>query len=292
MFTTLPFNFLGIDEHSSYEESEVIILPVPYDATTSYKTGTREAPLAVINASRQVELYDEELEVEIYEKVGIHTFDELMPNMKGPKHQIEAVKELFLTVMEAGKFPVMIGGEHSLTLGAVWAIKDFYPDLSVLHLDAHTDLRDEYEDSPYSHACVMRRIYDEEIKFAQVGIRNSSKDEASFIKSNHLVSVTARQYRYGYYGASDIVDALSDNVYITIDMDVFDPSELPAVGTPEPGGLHWYEILDILSEAASRKNVVGFDVVELAPIPGNPSSEFLAAKLIYKLIGYSFRRLF
>lgn len=291
MYTTLPFNFLGIDKHNSFEESKVVILPVPYDATTSYKTGTREAPIAIINASRQVELYDEELELEIYEKVGIHTFSELIPNMKGPKYQVEAVRRLFLDVMEAGKFPVMIGGEHTLTLGAAQAIKDFYPDLSVLHLDAHTDLREEYEDTPYSHACVMRRIHDEEVKFAQVGVRNSSKDEATFIKSNHVVSVTARQYRYGYYSASDIVDALSDNVYITIDMDVFDPSEVPAVGTPEPGGLHWYEILDILNEVTSRRKVVGFDVVELAPIPGSPASEFLAAKLIYKLIGYCFRGL-
>jgi len=289
MHISLPFNFLGIDEHSSFEESKVVILPFPYDSTTSYRAGTREAPFAIINASRQVEYYDEELETEIYDKVGIHTFSEIMPNMEGPKYQVDMVRRIFLEVLEAGKFPVMIGGEHSLSFGAVQAIKDFYPDVSVLQLDAHTDLREEYENTPYSHACVMKRIYDEGVKIAQVGIRNSSKEEAKFIKVNDIFSVLARQYRYGYYGVEEIVDALSDTVYITIDMDVFDPSDVPAVGTPEPGGLHWYEVLDILREVTLHKKVIGFDVVELAPIPGNPASDFLAAKLIYKLIGYCFR---
>ncbi|MDI6716871.1 MAG: agmatinase [Actinomycetota bacterium] len=290
MYTSLPFNFLGIDEHSSFEESKVVVLPFPYDSTTSYRAGAREAPIAIINASRQVELYDEELEIEIYEKVGIHTFKEIMPDMRGPEHQVELVRKVFVEVMGAGKFPVMIGGEHSLTIGAVRAVKNFYPDVSVLQLDAHTDLRKEYESTPYSHASVMRRIFESDVKIAQVGVRNSSKEEDEFIKSNHIFSATARQYIYGYYSVEDIADALSDNVYITIDMDVFDPSEVPAVGTPEPGGLGWYHILDILQEVTSRRNVVGFDVVELAPIPGSPASDFLAAKLIYKLIGYCFRK--
>ncbi|MCL6471621.1 MAG: agmatinase [Firmicutes bacterium] len=289
MYSSLPFNFLGISEHNAFEESKVVVLPFPYDSTTSFKAGTREGPLAIINASRQVELYDEELDIEIYDKVGIHTFNEIMPNMEGPRYQVDTVRRVFLDVLEAEKFPVMIGGEHSLTLGAVQAFKDFYADISVLQFDAHTDLRDEYENTQYSHACVMKRIYDEGVSFAQVGIRNSSKEESRFIKTNNIFSVTARQYRYGYYGVEDIVDALTDTVYITIDMDVFDPSEVPAVGTPEPGGLTWYEILDVLREVTFHKKVVGFDVVELAPIPGNPASDFLAAKLIYKLIGYCFR---
>ncbi len=289
MYTSVPFNFLGIDEHNSFEESKVVVVPVPYDSTTSFRAGTREAPVAVINASRQVEFYDEELETEVYDKVGIHTLNEIMPNMEGPRHQIEVVRRVILEMMEAAKFPVIIGGEHSLTLGAVQAVKDYFPKVSVLQLDAHTDLREEYEDTQYSHACVMRRIFDEGVKVAQVGIRNSSKEEARFIKVNNIFSVSARQYRYGYYGVEEIVDALSDEVYITIDMDVFDPSEVPAVGTPEPGGLGWYEILDILREVTFHKKVVGFDVVELCPIPGNPASDFLTAKLIYKLIGYCFR---
>ncbi|MBE0447176.1 MAG: agmatinase [Actinobacteria bacterium] len=289
MYTSLPFNFLGIDKHNSFEESKVVILPFPYDSTTSFRSGAREAPVAVINASHQVELYDEELETEIYEKVGIHTFNEIIPNMDGPKRQAEMVRRVFLEVIEAGKFPVMLGGEHSLTLGAIQAIKDFYPNVSVLQLDAHTDLREEYEGTQYSHACVMRRICDEGVKIAQVGIRSTSKEEAKFIKANDIFSVTARRYHYGYYGFEDIVDALSDTAYITIDMDVFDPSEVPAVGTPEPGGLRWYEVLDILREVTFHKKVIGFDVVELTPIPGNVASNFLAAKLIYKLIGYCFR---
>ncbi len=289
MYSTLPFNFLGIDTHNSFEESKVVVLPVPYDSTASFRAGTREAPLAIINASRQVELYDEELETEIYDKVGIHTFNEVMPNMEGPKYESEMIRRVFLDVLEAEKFPVMIGGEHSLTIGAVRAIKDFYPEISVLQLDAHTDLREEYEATQYSHACVMRRIFDEGIKFAQIGVRNISKEEAKFIRANNIFSVTARQYHYGYYSVEDIVEALTDTVYVTIDMDVFDPSEVPAVGTPEPGGLTWYEILDILREVTFHKKVIGFDAVELCPIPGNPASDFLAAKLIYKLIGYCFR---
>lgn len=289
MYSTLPFNFLGIDTHNSFEESKVVVLPVPYDSTASYRSGSRDAPLAIINASRQVELYDEELETEIYDKIGIHTFNEIIPNMEGPKYQAEVVRRLFLDMLGAEKFPVMVGGEHSLTVGAVRAIRDYYPEISVLHLDAHTDLREEYENTQYSHACVMRRIYDEGIKFAQVGIRNSGKEEAEFIKTNNIFSVMARQYRYGYYGVEDIVEALTDTVYVTIDMDVFDPSEVPAVGTPEPGGLTWYEILDILREVTFHKKVIGFDLVELCPIPGDPTSDFLAAKLIYKLIGYCFR---
>lgn len=289
MYESIPFNFLGIEEHSGFEESKVVVIPVPYDSTTSFRSGSREAPVAIINASRQVELYDEELEIEIYDKIGIHTHKEILPNMAGPAQQIEIVNKAVLDVLNAGKFPVMIGGEHSLTLGAVKAIKNHHSDVSVLHFDAHTDMRDEYEGTPFSHASVMKRIYDENVKIAQVGIRNSSKEEAKFIKSNNIFSIGARQYRYGYYGVEDIVEALSDTVYITIDLDVFDPSEVPAVGTPEPGGLTWYEVLDILQEVTFHKKVVGFDVVELCPIPGNPASDFLAAKLIYKLIGYCFR---
>ncbi|HEY3374333.1 MAG TPA: agmatinase [Candidatus Aquicultor sp.] len=289
MYASLPFNFLGIDENSSFDEADVVIVPVPYDATTTYKAGTREGPLAIINASRQVELYDMEFETEIYKKVGIHTMNELLPNMAGPKEQIKDVKQAVLNVVEGNKFPVMIGGEHSITLGAVQALRERYPDITVLQLDAHTDLRDTYEETKYSHACVMRRIYDEGISFAQLGVRNSSAEEAAFIKEKNIFSVSAPQYKFGYYGVEDIVDALGDTVYITIDMDVFDPSEVPAVGTPEPGGITWYELLRIIDEITFHKKVVGFDVVELAPISGNPASDFFAAKLIYKLIGYCFR---
>lgn len=289
MYEGVPFNFLGIEEHSSFEESKVVVLPIAYDSTTSFRSGSREAPAAIINASRQVELYDEELENEIYDKIGIHTFKELLPNMAGPAHQIEAVNMAVLDIVNEGKFPVMIGGEHSLTLGAVKAVKDRYSNVSVLHFDAHTDFREEYEGTPYSHACVMKRVYEEGVNVAQIGVRNTSKEEARFIKSNNIFSVGARQYRYGYYGVEDIVDALGDMVYVSIDMDVFDPSEVPAVGTPEPGGLTWYEVLDILQEVTFHKKVVGFDIVELCPIPGNFASDFLAAKLIYKLIGYCFR---
>lgn len=289
MYEAIPFNFLGIEEHSDFEASKVVVIPIAYDSTTSFRSGSREAPVAIINASRQVELYDEELETEIYDKIGIHTHKEILPNMAGPAHQVEAVQKAVLDVLNEGKFPIVVGGEHTLTLGAVQAIKKHYSDVSVLHFDAHTDFRKEYEGTPYSHACVMRRVFDEGVSIAQIGIRNTSKEEAKFIKSNNIFSIGARQYRYGYYGVEDIVEALSDTVYISIDLDVFDPSEVPAVGTPEPGGLTWYEVLDILQEVTFHKKVVGFDVVELCPIPGNPASDFLAAKLIYKLIGYCFR---
>lgn len=284
-YKTYPYNFGGIEErYSRYETSRVVILPIPYDSTTSYKGGAREGPEAIIRASRNLEFYDAELGRETY-KVGIHTFPEIQPSFKSPEENVIIVRTVIAQVVQDGKFPVILGGEHTLSLGAIQALKEKYPELSVLQLDAHPDIMDEFEGTPYSHACVMRRVYDL-CPFVQVGIRCVSLAERQFIEGTDLKSISARQWLSGERDIYSILSHLRCQVYITIDLDVFDPSEMPAVGTPEPGGLGWYDVLDLLRVVAREKEVVGFDVMELCPQGGNIAPDFMAAKLVYKLIGY------
>ncbi len=285
-------NFLGIPPEYSSPKSPFVIFPVGYDSTTSYKAGTREGPAAILAASRQVELYDDELGFEPYE-VGIYTQPSLEITTKGPKEMLERIYRAVLPLAQKKKQVVMLGGEHSLSFGAVRAYHKLYKNLSVLQIDAHADLRDSYEDSRYNHACVMRRIT-ELCPTVGVGVRNYSIEEAKFIKANSSTSLTARKisvvsaYSFisGETSIDEILDRLTDTVYLTFDLDGFDPSFMPAVGTPEPGGLGWYETLKLLRFLAERKRVVGFDVMELCPLPGQISSDFIAAKLVYKIIGY------
>jgi agmatinase len=292
----LPFkggyNFLGLaEEDANYDDAHAVILPVPYDSTTSYRAGTREGPCAILMASRQVELYDLDLQCEPLNS-GVHTLPELEPDMQGPKATLDNVETVVREIVQAGKLPVMLGGEHSLTTAPVKAVKEKYGDsLSVLQLDAHSDLRDSYENTPYNHASVMRRVFDLS-KITQVGIRNTCKDEMEFIKEvGHDGIFWAHEIQGPDKSWMDrVVDRLSDNVYITIDLDAFDPSIMPAVGTPEPGGMLWYESIELLSKVIDKKNVVGFDVVELCPIPGNIASDFFAAKLIFKMLGRIFKK--
>lgn len=284
-YRTYPYNFGGINsKYSQYETSKVVVLLIPYDSTTSYKGGAREGPEAIVRASRNLEVYDEELGQEIH-KVGIHTFAEIQPSLKSPEENIKVVKAVTTKVVYDGKLPVILGGEHTLSIGAIQALKGKYQGLSVLQLDAHPDLMDESEDTKYSHACVMRRVY-EICPFVQVGIRCVSLAESNFIKENGLKTVSARQWLSKEKGVDFVLSNLTEDVYVTIDLDVFDPSEMPAVGTPEPGGLGWYGVVDLLRSVTLDKNVVGFDVVELCPQGGNIAPDFLAAKLAYKLIGY------
>jgi agmatinase len=278
-----PYNFPGIEpELASFEKAKVVVFPVPYDSTTCYRSGTRNGPHAIITASRQMELYDEELGYEPA-KVGIHTLDELEPSMDSPEETIERVEKVIAEIIERRKFPLMLGGEHSISLGAVRALSKIYRNMSVLQLDAHTDLRDEFEGTKFGHTSIMRRI-SELCNTVQVGIRDMSLEEVGFVKKNKLKIFYARDSPK----PSEIVSSLKKDVYVSIDLDVFDPSEVPAVGTPQPGGLHWYDVLAILKEVASKRNVVGFDVVELCPIEGDVSSDFLAARLAYKFLGYIF----
>ncbi|MDI6807626.1 MAG: agmatinase [Candidatus Eisenbacteria bacterium] len=280
-----PYNFAGIEgKDSSLEKARFVVLPVPYEATTTYVPGTRRGPSAILEASRMMELYDEEIGKEI-SSFGIHTLPSLDTAAAGPEEMVGLVRDAVSWLVSMGKTVITLGGEHTITVGAVTAISPSCPELSVLHLDAHTDLRDTYQGSPFSHACCMRRVV-ESLPVTHVGIRSMSKEEAEFVEKSRSIIVYARDFLTGKKKIADVVAALTGKVYITIDMDVFDPSCVPAVGTPEPGGLGWYETNDILRAVAKEKEVVGFDVVELCPIPGDVSSDYLAARLIYKMIGY------
>ncbi|MBA7467247.1 MAG: agmatinase [Dehalococcoidia bacterium] len=270
-------------QYTDFETSKVVVLPIPYDSTTDWRSGSRDGPKAIIDASHYLELYDHELDREIH-LVGIHTLPELQPSMKGPEETAERVYKVASDLIQKGKFVVMLGGEHSLTVGMVRAFRERFDGLSVLQLDAHADLRDEYEGSRYSHACVMRRVL-ECCPIVQVGIRSLSQEEHRFITENDLHPFFAQDTPLDALDEK-IVSALSDDVYVTIDLDVLDPSIMSAVGTPEPGGMGWHEIVKILRRVAEQRRIVGCDVVELCPREGPSSCAFLAAKLAYKLIGF------
>ncbi len=275
-------NFAALPtQYADFETSRVVILPVPYDSTTDWRSGSRDGPMAIIDASRYLELYDHELDRESY-LMGIHTLPELQPSMKGPEETVARVYKVANDLVQKGKFVVMLGGEHSLTVGMVRAFRERFDDLSVLQLDAHADLRDEYEDSKYSHACVMRRVL-ECCPIVQVGIRSLSQEEHRFLTLNQMHPFFAQGLPLEEEG---IVSALTADVYITIDLDVLDPSIMSAVGTPEPGGMGWHEILRVLRRVAEQRRIVGCDLVELCPREGPSSCAFLAAKLAYKLIGF------
>ena len=285
-----PENFGGLpDEHSQYATSRAVIFPVPLERTTSYEHGTRNGPAAILAASRNMELYDEELELEPYKEIGTHT----LPAIDTADGTLdEVISEIFtaqLGLLEDEKFTVALGGEHSLTPPLVSATAKKYKNLSVLQIDAHADLRDEYQGNPASHACAMRRVV-EICPAVQVGIRSLSFEEAQAIP----------RLRTSVYWAKDIARAplkswiakvladLSPNVYLTIDLDGFDPAIVPATGTPEPGGLDWMQVTSLVRAVADHKKIVGMDVVELLPQPGDHASDFLAAKLVYKCLGYIF----
>lgn len=280
-----PRNFAGISPpYSDWENSRVVVLPVPYDSTTDWRSGTRDGPRAIIDASQYLELYDLELGREIY-KVGIHTLPEIQPEMSSPENMTQRVYTVARELLDKNKMVLMLGGEHSLTLGMVRACREKYETLSVLQLDAHTDLRDNYQGTRFSHATVMRRVY-ELCPIVPVGIRSLSQEEHSFIGEAGIKPIYAEDLILARDSIKHIIDSLSNEVYITIDLDVLDPSIMSAVGTPEPGGIGWYELLGLLREVAQSKSIVGFDLVELCPAEGPLSCAFLAAKLAYKLIGY------
>lgn len=281
----VPHNFLGIPEkYTDLKKSRFVILPIPYEGTSSYKKGTSNGPQAIINASKQVEFYDEELNIEPYRK-GICTLNELEPDVSGPDKMVEKIYWVAKELVDKKRILIGLGGEHTISIGLVKAHKEKYKDLTVLQLDAHADLRDSYQDSKYSHACVMRRINDL-CDCAGVGIRSISKEESSFAKSKGIKLFFSKDIKDNPGFVDDVLKSLSKNVYLSLDLDFLDPSIMSAVGTPEPGGLDWYETLDFLKKVITNKNVVGIDLVELSPLPGIIASDFLAAKLLYKIIGY------
>lgn len=279
----VPFNFGALgEEFSGYSKSRFAVIPIPYEKTTTYVKGTAKGPEAIIDASRNMELYDEELGATPAEQ-GIATLPPLAID-EPPEEMVEKVKDACLRILRDGKFPVVLGGEHSISLGGVLAAKEHCSEVSVLQLDAHTDLRDEYGGSRYSHACVMRRVR-EHADAVQAGIRSMSEDEAKQVKKLKNSIFFAKDLLEKDC-TKEIIDRLGDNVYVTVDLDVLDPSIMPSVGTPEPGGLGWYEVLKLVKKVTEEKKVVGFDVMELCPNPGNKAPDYTAAKLAYKMMGY------
>jgi agmatinase len=263
--------------YSNLQQARTVILPVPYDSTSEWRSGSRHGPQAIIDASQYLELYDLELDSEIY-KVGISTLPEVEPLLGSPKDMIDRVYQVIKSLIQNEKFVVLLGGEHSLSLGAVRAFKEAFPKLSVLQLD-------EYLGTQYSQACVMRRIF-ELCPISQVGVRSLSWEEKQFLAQNKLMPFYMSDLTSNTAAIDQIVDSLSKDVYITIDVDVLDPSIMPAVGTPEPDGMLWRQVLDIVESVALHKHVVGFDLMEFCPGEGPGSCAYLLAKLAYRLIGY------
>lgn len=255
-----------LDRQSLYETSRFIVVPVPYEATTTYGKGAKNGPAAILNASEYVEDFDAE--------IGIHTLKPV---------SIQNLPSVLQGLLKDGKIPVILGGEHSLSPFAVSAFACKFKNLSVLQLDAHADLRDSYKGSRNNHACVMRRVL-EICPAIQLGIRNISKEEWEFAKESHQIEKIHWAEEIG--GLEKILEQLSEQVYITLDVDVFDPSVVPSTGAPEPGGWFWYQVLDLLKGVCAAKRVVGFDVVELSPIKNLHAVDFTIAKLIYKIISY------
>lgn len=268
------------------KDSKIVIIPVSYDLTTSYMPGTAAGPKAIIDASRYMEAYDEETGKEIY-KIGIHTLKDSGSKTARPEVVIKNVEAKTLEALRSGKFPVIVGGEHSITLGAVKALKKVVKDFSVLQLDAHMDMRDSFQGSRYSHACIAKRIT-EITGLTQVGIRSLSKEEA-MTRPRNLNTIFMKDMVDNDKWIDKAIGLIkAKKVYVTMDMDVFDPSVMPSVGTPEPGGMGWYDALKLFRKLVRKKEVIGFDVVELAPIKGYISPDFFAARLIYKFLNYIF----
>jgi agmatinase len=279
-------NFLGLDEADcAYESARFVILPVPYEQSTTYRKGTIAGPQAIISASQEVELFDQDLNSEPF-RAGVHTLPELDVKSSSSEQMVNQIYAVSKKLLADNKIICMLGGEHSISAGLVKAYHEKFPDLSVLQLDAHADLRESYQDNRYSHACAMKRIRDIVSNTVGIGIRNMSIEEYELIKREKIKIISGRDINENPRSMDKALEWLSNNIYLTIDCDFFDPSITPAVGTPEPGGGLWYPTLEFLQKLFVSKNVVGFDVVELSPLPVNNISEFTAAKLIYKIMGY------
>jgi agmatinase len=272
-------------EHAAYSTARVVILPVPYDSTASGWVGAREGPAAIIDASENMELFDIGTGREPY-RAGIHTLPELAAHAGGPEAMVARIEEVVAELLDDGRFVVTLGGEHTVAVGALRAHARCTPGLSVLAFDAHADLRDRYTDTPYSHACTLRRAL-ECAPVVQVGLRSAEREEHEFIRERGLPFYSPRQWRAA--GPESIAAQLAEDVYITIDLDAFDPSQVAAVGTPEPGGLLWDEVSELLETVARQRRIIGFDVTELAPSLGPRANAQLAAKLTYRLIGLALR---
>ncbi len=271
-------------EQSALETARAVLIPVPYDSTTSYRGGARDGPTGIIGASAQMEDYDLELDLDVAE-LGIHTMPALEPHMGGPKQMAERVRRAVASCIAPGRTVGLLGGEHSLTAGSVQAHFDAFPSLSVLYLDAHADLRDEYQGTQWGHASGARRVFDL-CPLVLAGVRSLSIEERDFIREKAIPFWPCPEDG-GLLPAGEILSALGENVYVSVDLDVFDPSLMAAVGTPEPGGLNWRQVTSLLRQVGQSRRIVGFDVCELAPAEGPVACSYTAARLVAKLIAYA-----
>jgi agmatinase len=271
---------------TDFDNARVVILPIPLDRTTSYVAGTRNGPHEILVASSHMELWDEETQTDVH-SIGICTLPEMEFPFPTMDEVMREIRRVAAELVARGKFPVVLGGEHSITAPVVAAVAEKHPGLSVLQIDAHADLRDAFMGTPHNHACAMRRTL-EYARCTQVGVRSLSTEEAAAAPTLPTTIFYDFNMRQDKSWIDRVVDSLSDEVYITIDCDGFDPAIMPAVGTPEPGGLSWYEGLALLRRVIERRRVVGFDIVELCPMPGNVAPSFLCAKLLYKILSYRF----
>lgn len=282
----LPSNFgLLPPEQTDPREARAVLLPIPFERTTSYGKGTAAGPAALIRASQAMELYDEELDCEPA-GIGIHTADSFAPDSFDLAAALREIEEECARWLSPNRLLVALGGEHSLSLAPVRAAKRVFGEIGVVQFDAHADLRSEFEGTPFSHACVMRRIHDEGLPTLAVGIRSLSEGEARYARESRTPILWGHELDRIESRFRELLEVLPPEVYLTFDVDFFDPSLVPATGTPEPGGGSWYPTLRLLRQLFESRRVVACDVVELAPIGGQPASDFLVARLVYKLIGY------
>src|SRR5262249_11797863 len=271
---------------TDFQNARVVILPVPLDRTTSYVAGTRNGPHEILVASSHMELWDEETQTDVH-SVGIFTLPEMEFPFASMDDVVREIRRVTGEIVKRGKFPVVLGGEHSITPPIVAAVAASHPGLSVLQIDAHADLRDSFMGTPHNHACAMRRVL-EYARCTQVGIRSLSPEEADVAATLPTEIFYDFNMREQPDWMDRVVDSLSETVYITIDVDGCDPAIMPATGTPEPGGLGWYEALALLRKVIEKRKVVGCDIVELSPMPGNVAPSFMCAKLVYKILSYRF----
>ncbi|WP_292900876.1 agmatinase [Nonlabens sp.] len=280
-------NYAGIpDENAGLDSASIVLIPVPYDGTSTWQKGADKGPQAFLDASANMELYDIETDTEVYHH-GIFLADAVTEN-SSPEAMVAAVHADTKKYIKKNKFVTLFGGEHSVSIGSIRAFNEMYENLSVLQIDAHADLRKEYEGSRCNHACAVYEA-SQTANLVQVGIRSMDSIEVG-VNDDEKIFYSHEMLQDDYW-PEKATEALTENVFITIDLDAFDPSICPSTGTPEPGGMFWYETLDFLKMVFTEKNVVGFDIVELCPNPADKSSDFLAAKLYYKMLSYKFKNI-
>lgn len=284
-------SFLGSDVATAYNAAKVVILPIPYEATTTYRKGCENGPDALLNASQQVETYDEELDIETCEKLGIYTHEAIADTRHhavSDSEMLEITRKTVARFLADGKFVIALGGEHAITTGVIQAYQESMSEpFTVIQIDAHGDMRYEYEGSLHNHACVMRRVLEMGLRTLPVGIRSICREEADLIREKQIPVIWARDIAtQADWIETALAKINTKKVFITIDVDGIDPTLIPGVGTPEPGGMSWYNTIDFLRRVCQTHEVIGCDVMELAPVADSVVSEFTTAKLVYRFIGY------